>query len=105
MERIERTGTSPSYGEIGRGMRPRIKGTRVRQLVDQLVARGLIQRDIGARRGIYIRDAHRCRVVIADALGRQGWCHAHPLSNLIVHPCANEQLPMIPLILAHRGGN
>ncbi|MBB4618537.1 hypothetical protein [Sphingomonas abaci] len=100
MEWIDRSGTSPSYGEIGRAMRPRIASTRVRNLVDQLVRIGVVERGTGARRGI--RDAHRCRVLIADALGRHGWAHAHPLGNLIVHPCTNEHLPIIPLILVDR---
>ncbi|MDR6128809.1 SOS-response transcriptional repressor LexA [Sphingomonas sp. SORGH_AS802] len=105
MERIERTGTSPSYGEIGRGMRPHVTGSRVRQLVDQLVRIGAIERDVGSRRGIRIRDAHRCRVLIADTLGRHGWNHAHPLGKLNVHPCTNKHLPIIPLILANREVN
>ena len=105
MQRIERSGISPSYGEIGRAMRPRIASTRVRNLVDQLVRIGVIERDTGARRGIRIRDAHRCRVLIADALGRHGWAHAHPLGHLIVHPCTNQHLPIIPLILADREVN
>jgi len=49
VERIERTGTSPSYGEIGRGMRPHVTGSRVRQLVDQLVRIGVIERDVASR--------------------------------------------------------
>jgi SOS-response transcriptional repressor LexA len=105
MERIERTGTSPSFGEIGRAMRPRIASTRVRNLVEQLVGIGVIERDVGSRRGIRIRDAHRCRVLIADALGRHGWNHAHPLGNLIVHPCTNEHLPIVTLIPANRTGH
>ena len=105
MERIDRSGTSPSFGEVGRAMRPRIASTRVRNLVDQLVRIGVIERDVGSRRGIRIRDAHRCRVLIANALGQHGWCHAHPLGKLNVHPCTNKHLPIVPLILANREVN
>jgi len=105
MERIDRSGTSPSFGEVGRAMRPRIASTRVRNLVDQLVRIGLIERDVGLRRGIRIRDAHRCRVLITDTLGQHGWSHAHPLGKLNVHPCTNKHLPIVPLILANREVN
>lgn len=37
IERIQRSGTSPSYGEIGRALRPTVVPSRARQLVDQLV--------------------------------------------------------------------
>lgn len=105
MERIDRSGTSPSFGEICRAMRPRIASTRVRNLVDQLVRIGLIERDVGSRRGIRIRDAHRCRVLIANALGQHGWSHVQPLGKLNVHPCTNKHLPIVPLILANREVN
>lgn len=102
MERIDRGGISPSYGEIGRAMRPSIAKTRARNLVDQLVRIGLIERETGSRRGIRIRDAHRCRMLIAEARGQHRWADAHPPGQLIVHPCTNKHLPIIPLILANR---
>ncbi len=105
IERIDRSGISPSYGEIGRAMRPRIATTRARNLVDQLVRIGLIERETGSRRGIRIRDAHRCRMLIADASGQHGSCHGQSLGQLIVHPCTNLHLPIIPLILAKRKVN
>ena len=105
MERIDRSGISPSYGEIGRAMRPAINSTRVRNLVDQLVRIGVIERDVGSRRGIRIRDAHWCRALIADALGEHGWRHDQPLGRLLVHPCTNKHLPILPLIPANREVN
>jgi len=102
VQRIERGGTSPSYGEIARAMSPAISRGRAQQYVDQLVALDLIERDPGSRRGIRIRDLHRCRVIIAQALGRSGWSYAQPLSNLSVQPSTYDQLPVIPLILHKR---
>lgn len=64
MQRIDRSGISPSYGEIGRAMRPRVKGTRV----EQFVRLGAIERDIGSRRGIRILDAALCQRMIAAGL-------------------------------------
>lgn len=102
MERIETTGTAPSYGEIAAAMNPPIERTRVRQLVDQLVEHRLIDRPAASRRGIRIRDVARCRQIIGDALGRKGWCHAQPMGEMLMPPCTIEQLPLIPLILHKR---
>ncbi|MBB4619131.1 hypothetical protein [Sphingomonas abaci] len=102
IERIETTGTAPSYGEIAAAMNPPIERTRVRQLVDQLVEHRLIDRPISSRRGIRIRDVARCRQIIGEALGRKGWCHAQPMGELAMPPCTIEQLPLIPLILYKR---
>lgn len=102
VQRIECSGTSPSYGEIARAMSPSISRGRAQQYVDQLVALNLIERDPGSRRGIRIRDAHRCRVIITEALGYRGWFTAHPLGHLSVQPCTYDQLPLIPLILHKR---
>ena len=56
IERIQRSGTSPSYGEIGRALRPEVDKSRARQLVNQLVALGVIERPPASRRGIRIRE-------------------------------------------------
>lgn len=105
VQRIERSGTSPSFGEIGRAMRPAINGTRVRKLVEELVRIGVIERDVGSRRGIRLRDAQRCRVLIAEARHRHGGRHAPTLGRFIVHPCTNEHLPILPLIPENRAVN
>lgn len=97
IERIQRSGTSPSYGEIGQALRPAVDKSRARQLVDQLVALGLIERPPASRRGIRIRDLQRCREVIDDALGRKGWVHSKALGRL-EHPSTFEHLPVLPLI-------
>ena len=97
IERIQRTGTSPSYGEIGRALRPEVDKSRARQLVDQLVAIGVIERPPASRRGIRIRDLVRCRELIDEALGAKGWHHSKPLGAL-QSPSTFEHLPVLPLI-------
>lgn len=97
IERIQRSGTSPSYGEIGQALRPTVDKSRARQLVDQLVALGLIERPPASRRGIRIRDLQRCREVIDEALGQKGWVHSKALGAL-EHPSTFEHLPILPLI-------
>lgn len=97
IERIQRSGTSPSYDEIGRALRPQVDKSRARQLVDQLVALGVIERPPASRRGIRIRDLQRCREMIDDALGRKGWVHSKPL-GVLEHHSTFEHLPVLPLI-------
>lgn len=97
IERIQRSGTSPSYGEIGRALRPEVDKSRARQLVDQLVAIGVIERPPASRRGIRIRDLQRCRELIDDALGQKGWHHSRALGSLRP-PSTFEHLPLLPLI-------
>ena len=97
IERIHRSGTSPSYGEIGRALRPKVGRSRACQLVDELVAIGVIERPPASRRGIQIRDLQRCRELINDALGRDGWHRSKALGSL-EPPCTFEHLPVLPLI-------
>lgn len=97
VQRIQRTGISPSYGEIGREMRPPVGKTRVSDLVDELIELGVIGRPPASRRGIQIRDLVRCREMIDEALGFEGWSHAKPLGPL-EPPCTFEHLPFLPLI-------
>jgi SOS-response transcriptional repressor LexA len=97
IERIQRSGTSPSYGEIGRALRPQVHRSRAGQLVDELVELGVIERDLASRRGIRIRDLQRCREMIDDALGRTGWTHSKALGGL-EPPSTFDHLPVLPLI-------
>lgn len=105
VRRIVNGGTSPSYGEIARAMCPSISRGRAQQYVDQLVALNLIERDPGSRRGIRIRDAHRCRVIITEALGYRGWFAPHKIGEISVEPCTYEQLPVFKLILQNPKDN
>jgi len=97
IERIQRSGTSPSYGEIGRALRPQVDASRAAKLVGQLVKLGVIERPIASRRGIRIRDLERCRAMIHDALGQSGWCQARAMGGL-EQPTTYEDLPILPLI-------
>lgn len=99
MQRIDRSGISPSYGEIGRAMRPRVKGTRVAQFVEQLVRLGAIERDIGSRRGIRILDAALCQRMIAAGLRDGPSQSAGPIGGISLQPCTYELLPVFSLIL------
>jgi SOS-response transcriptional repressor LexA len=98
IQRIRGSGTAPSYGEIGRAMNPQVQGSRARQYVEQLVKLGVIARHPASRRGIMIRDHARCRQLIDEALGAQGWYHAAELGELEPPHCTIEQLPVLPLI-------
>jgi len=102
VERMQKDGTSPSYGEIGAALNPPVAPTRVRQFIEQLIKLDLIERPAASRRGIRVRDLARCRQIIGDALGSKGWCHAQPFGELEMPPCTIEQLPLIPLILHKR---
>jgi SOS-response transcriptional repressor LexA len=96
VERISRSNTSPSYGEIGRALRPPVNSSRAGQLVDELVALGFIARPPASRRGIVICDLVRCRSAIEEALGHSGWRHASPLGALQGLPYTFDHLPRVP---------
>lgn len=95
---IRVTGSCPSYGEIGKAMNPPVQGSRAAQYVDQLVKLGVIERPLASRRGIRIRDFDKCRQMIHDALGAQGFCQARQLGELEPPPYTIEQLPVLRLI-------
>lgn len=97
IERIQRSGTSPSYGEIGMAMNPPVQQSRVRKLIEQLIALGVIERPLASRRGIQIRDLQRCRELIDDALDVGGWRHSKALGDL-QYQGTIEHLPILPLI-------
>lgn len=97
VDRIVRTGSCPSYEDIGRSMEPRVNKSRVAQLVQQLVTIGVIERDAGAQRGIRIPDLARCREMIDTGLQDCGWWHAKPKGTLEAPPHYTfVQLPMVP---------
>lgn len=78
-------------------MNPQVGEGRARHLVEQLVKLGVIGRDAGSHRGIYIRDFEACRALIDTALGKQGWHHAGALAPLSA-PYSLLHLPVLPLI-------
>ncbi len=93
MEQIVRTGTCPSFDEIGDALG--VKKSRSRELMDQLVREGLIDRVAGKKRSYRVRDVTRSRMLLGDVLNRLGWIDAQPLGDLRT-PRPNEQLPMLP---------
>lgn len=101
VDRITRTGSCPSYEEIGRALMPNVGKTRAQQLVAQLIRRGDIVRDPGSRRGIQLRDVSRCREVITRALQDRGWSQAGDVIEP-TRPYTFEQLPYLPLIVKER---
>lgn len=97
IDRIARSGIAPSYAEIGRAMKPSVSRGRAQQYVDDLIGLGIIERDVGARRGIRIRDLVYCRAIVDRALQQHGWTIATPLGELEQPaPCTFGQIPMAP---------
>jgi SOS-response transcriptional repressor LexA len=93
IERIVQTGTSPSYDEIADQLG--VRKTRARELVDQLVGEGLVERPLGKQRSFRVRDVAGSRNILVEVLNRLGWTDAVPLGNL-AQPCTNERLPLLP---------
>lgn len=93
MQRIVADGCSPSFDEIA--IELRVGKTRARELVDELIADGIIDRPIGRQRSFRIRDVTHSRTLLVEVLNRLGWADAVPLGPL-EQPCSNEQLPILP---------
>ncbi len=80
IDQIVRYGICPSYDEIGRHLA--ISRTRSRQLVQQLVAIGAIERLLGAKRGFRVVDMAVSRNMLGVALERLGWVQAPAFGTL-----------------------
>ncbi|MBI0475386.1 hypothetical protein D9601_08485 [Sphingomonas sp. MA1305] len=93
IERIVQTGTSPSYDEIADQLG--ILKTRTRELVDQLIDEGLVERPLGKQRSFRVRDVSGSRNILVEVLNRLGWADAVPLGDL-EQPRTHERLPMLP---------
>lgn len=93
IERIARSGTSPSYPEISRALS--ISETRAKQLVAQLIKLGAVERTPGEVRGLRVRDVAGSRAELEQVLRRLGWVTAAPMGNLEA-PFPNGQLPVLP---------
>lgn len=61
---------------------------RARQLVDQLVKSGQVERTPGAVRALRVPNVAASRAVLEDVLSRHGWIVAGPFTNV--------QLPLFP---------
>lgn len=95
VERLARGQGCPSYLEMGQAIG--VSETRARQLVDQLIAVGVVRRTAGLQRNLVICDVTQCRAIVVEALRRAGWASADPIGGL-VDPCANAQLPIIAVL-------
>ena len=93
VERIARTGTSPSFEEIGRALA--VSATRANELVGQLIERGVIEKTPGAQRSLRVRDMAHSRGALDQALRRLGWAVAEPL-GMLSGGLPNGQLPVLP---------
>lgn len=89
VERIARSGVSPSYGEIAHALK--VSKKRVGELVDQLVADQVIDRTPGSHRGLRIRDVGQARQLLTVVLGRLGW--EAPAAAV---PFPHDKLPTLP---------
>ncbi len=93
IDRLVKTGTSPSYDEIGRELG--VSKPRARELVDQLIADGVLEKTPGAMRGLRVRDVAHAREMAGEFARRLGWIVAAPLGQL-QPPFPQVQLPMLP---------
>jgi hypothetical protein len=93
IERIIRTGTSPSAGDIGRALQ--VSRTRAQQLTDQLIGERVLERT--GPRTLAIRDLVHCRHIITETLRGLGLAVAEPMGEL-QPPLSISQLPLLPLI-------
>ena len=92
IERIIRTGTSPSSGDIGRALK--VSRTRAQQLTDQLVQDRVLEKTPGSR-SLRIRDLTHCRHIISETLRGIGLTVAEPMGELLP-PLSKSQLPVLP---------
>ena len=93
IERIARSGTSPSYPEISKALG--FSETRAKQLVAQLIRNGSIETTPGGVRSFRVVDVTGSRVALDQVLRQLGWCTAEPMGEL-QRPFPDRQLPIMP---------
>jgi SOS-response transcriptional repressor LexA len=93
IDRLVRTGMAPSTDEIGRALD--VCSTRAKQLVNQLIADGVVERTPGAKRGLVVRDVTLCRSIVDQALRRMGWAVSEPMGEQ-QQAFPKRQLPRLP---------
>lgn len=96
--RLVRTGSSPTYEEIG--LELGVRKSRAQQLVNQLIADGVLEKTPGAQRSLRVRDVVRAREILDEFALSLGWIVASPLGALketpSPRPLPHVQLPMLP---------
>lgn len=93
VDRIVRSGISPSADEIGRHMG--VSSTRAKEFITQLEKERLVERTPGAQRSLRVRDVARSRSLFEECLRRIGWTGAEPLGQL-GDPVPEGQLSRLP---------
>ncbi|WP_296222732.1 hypothetical protein [uncultured Sphingomonas sp.] len=93
IERIARSGTSPSYPEISNELK--VSERRAKELVGQLIERGIVEKTFGAKRSLRVRDVAGSRNLLEDVMRRLGWLTAEPMGAL-QQPFPNGKLPVLP---------
>ncbi|MBB5715417.1 MarR family transcriptional regulator [Sphingomonas aerophila] len=93
IQRIIRTGTSPTSGEIASALS--VSRQRAQQLIDQLVREGVLEKTPGSPRSLRIRDLKHCRHVIVETLRGLGITASEPMGDLLP-PLSPVQLPVLP---------
>ncbi|WP_156679363.1 LexA family protein [Sphingomonas profundi] len=92
IERIARSGTSPSFDEIGRHLG--VSKPRARELVGELIDRGIIEKTPGAQRSLKVLDVARSRVLLESTLRSIGWVVVGP--HQAMRPFPQDKLPLLP---------
>lgn len=95
IEQLARGRGCPTYKEIGFAVD--VSETRARQLVDQLVKLGIIERTPGLQRNLVVRDVTMAREIVVETFRRIGGLAAAPLGDLIGH-CSQAQLPIVAVL-------
>ncbi len=93
IERIARTGNSPTFYEIGNELG--VSDTRAKQLVAQLIKRGHIERTPGEVRSLRVCDVTGSRNLLENALRQLGWHTAEPMGELLT-PFLDRKLSLLP---------
>jgi DNA-binding GntR family transcriptional regulator len=92
IDRIVRTSICPTLDEISQALG--VSKPRVRELIDQLVDAGLIERTVGTQRNLRVRDVAHCRSMLEVSLRRLGWATVGAAGSL-EPPLPKVQLPML----------
>ena len=93
IERIARFGVSPTYDEISNEID--VSPSRAKELVAQLIERGIVEKTPGGQRSLRVRDVAGSRNALEDVMRKLGWITAEPMGQL-QQPLPNGQLPVLP---------
>lgn len=93
IERIARFGVGPTYDEISNELS--VSPSRAKELVGQLIERGIVEKTPGGQRSLRVRDVAGARNALEAVMRRLGWITAEPMGGL-QHPLPNGQLPVLP---------